>query len=258
MTDSTRKMYDAITPSNMPADGDLYAGYDDGNWPDAEAIAELFPGKTIIRITTNPMNNDGVVGDGPPDNGTWPQWVGWVVKRRAAGVDPTINTNASNWTAGQSAFNQAGVAQPHWWIAKYDGDPTIMAGAVAKQYATGNFDTSSVLPYWPGVDPPPATNEEDEVPTYEKTSNPETGRAGIGFAEGACNTFQVTADKGSVPAGATFRFVIVLDSGPDVVEETQALTNGKAVVHIPSQFHGLASGIIVYGPTGLEYELYAQ
>lgn len=153
----TRKMYDAINASAVPTDGDLYAGYDDGNWPSARALAARFPGKTVVDITVNPNDNQGVVGDGPPDNGAWDEWVNWTLKRRAAGVDPTIYTNQSSWTAGIAAFKAAGVAQPHWWIAQYDGDPTIPAGAIAKQYATGSYDTSSVADYWPGVDPAPTT-----------------------------------------------------------------------------------------------------
>lgn len=153
----TRTMYDAIYPENLPAGGEMYAGYDDGNWPDAAAITRRFPGKQVLQITVNPGDNKGVIGDGPPDNGTWPQWVQWVVRRRAAGADPTINTDAALWPAARAAFAAAGVAEPHWWIADYDGDPAIPAGAVAKQYATSDaYDTSSVAPYWPGVDPEPA------------------------------------------------------------------------------------------------------
>jgi hypothetical protein len=161
-------MYDSINVSTLPAGGDLYAGYDDGDWPDAAAIAARFPGKTVIRITTNPNNNEGTIGDGPPDNGAWDEWTNWVLNRRAEKVDPTINTNQSSWAAGIAAFKAANVAQPHWWIANYDGDPTIPAGAVAKQYASGTYDTSSVVAYWPGVDPapvttpPPATTLEED------------------------------------------------------------------------------------------------
>jgi hypothetical protein len=41
-----RTMYDSIesTVLDLPDGADLYAGYDDGNWPDAAAIAVRFPG----------------------------------------------------------------------------------------------------------------------------------------------------------------------------------------------------------------------
>jgi len=165
----TRTMYDAINVNSLPAGGDLYAGYVDGHWPDYSAIASKFGKDNTVGIATNPNDDNGTIGDGPPDNGTWPEWVAWTVRRRAAGVDPTINTNVSNWDAGKAAYASAKVAEPHWWIAHYDNDPTIPAGAVAKQYASNNlYDTSSVADYWPGVDPVPTpppvtTSEEDDM-----------------------------------------------------------------------------------------------
>lgn len=167
-----RTMYDAINASNVPTDGDLYAGYVDGKWPSAGPLTARFPGKQVVHITVKPSDNEGSVGDGPPDNGSWPEWVSWVVLRRSANGDPTMYTNASSWATGIQAFKNAGVAQPHWWIAHYDNDPTIPDGAVAKQYASNSlYDTSSVAEYWPGVDPVPpilAANpiQEDKMYLY--------------------------------------------------------------------------------------------
>jgi hypothetical protein len=152
-----RTMYDAIDASNLPAGGDLYAGYIDGDWPDADAISERFPHARVVRIATSPSTDDGEVGDGPPDNGTWPEWVQWVRNRRAAGQDPSLNTDLNSWDDGIAAFRAAGVLAPHWWISDYDGDATLAAGEVAKQYASNDaYDTSVVADYWPGVDPAPA------------------------------------------------------------------------------------------------------
>ena len=166
-------MYDAIDVNNLPAGGDLYAGYDDGNWPDADAIAQRFPGKELIRITVNPAHDYGVMGDGPPDNGTWPEWVAWVKMRRAAGADPWLNTNASSWQAGKDAFAAAKQSEPHWWIANYDNSPAIPGGALMKQYASNSsYDTSSCADYLPGIDPapqppaPPAPQTEETDMIY--------------------------------------------------------------------------------------------
>lgn len=259
---TSRLMYDAVNPANLPKDGDLYAGYNDGTFNDFAAEVSLFPNAKILSITVNPADNQGIIGDGPPDNGTWQQWVGWVSKRRAAGVDPTINTNSSNWSAGQSAFNAAGVTQPHWWIAHYSVSPpdlnnlpAIPTGAVALQcYDYGGYDLSVVADYWPGVDAPP-TNEDEDMSTFQTTSNPASGRAGLGFASGLCTTFQVTCDKGLIPVGGTFRFVAVLDTGPLEIAAAATAPEGKVVVHLPAGYD--ASGIIVYGPA-IAFELYAQ
>jgi hypothetical protein len=90
---------------------------------------------------------------------------GWVKARRAAGADPTVYCSASLWPTVRAAFTAAGVAQPHYWIAHYDGDPTIPAGAVAKQYVDppnsgGHWDLSAVAGHWPGVDITPAPEDD--------------------------------------------------------------------------------------------------
>lgn len=226
----TRKMYDAISGSAVPTDGDLYAGYDDGNWPSAAALAARFPGKTVVHITVNPNDNQGVVGDGPPDNGAWDEWVNWTLNRRAAGVDPTLNTNTSNWSAGKAAFTAAGVAQPHWWIAQYDNDPTIPAGAIAKQYATGAYDTSSVADYWPGVDPAhttPALSEEDDLSTQAIN-----GQVDITWATGTKHIVQVAYDLSGLNNGEApvLRAVLLLDTGPLVMSsEWKVLPDGRTI-----------------------------
>lgn len=168
-----RTMYDAIDASLLPTGGDLYAGYVDGRWPSYAAIVKRFPGKLVLGIATNPNTNDGIIGDGPPDNGTWSEWISWVQRRRAAGKDPWINTNESNnWQGGIEAFRAANVAEPHWWVANYDGSPVLPSGALMKQYASNNdYDTSSCAAYLPGIDPSPVlppsttTSEEDEMIT---------------------------------------------------------------------------------------------
>jgi hypothetical protein len=168
----TRIFYDGIDASKLPAKGDGYLGYDDGNWPDAEAERERFPDAVIGIITTNPKDNKGSVGDGPPDNGSWPEWVSWVAMRRQSGEQyVTINTDYDLWQAGKTAFITGGVPEPQWWVSQYDGNAVIPDGAVAKQYASnGDYDTSIVADYWPGVDPAPTPVpvpvEEEEDMAY--------------------------------------------------------------------------------------------
>lgn len=45
-------MYDAITKfvNDMPANGDIYAGYDDGSFNDVNAIIDRFPTKPVVSI----------------------------------------------------------------------------------------------------------------------------------------------------------------------------------------------------------------
>lgn len=150
-------MYDACDPNGVPRNAQMVGGYVDAGCRWSPGAWGMFPNSVKVRIASLPSTNDGVVGDGPPDNGTWPQWVAWVVMRRHAGVDPTIYTDGDQWPTGQQAFRAAGVAEPHWWIAQWNNSAAVPAGAVAHQYANHGdaYDISAVLDYWPGVDPAP-------------------------------------------------------------------------------------------------------
>lgn len=156
----TRTMYDAVTAANVPADATLVAGYGDGYYQDVEAFRARFPHATVVEIAVSSHHNLGQVLDVETGDATPAEAPGWVSMRRAAGVDPSVYCNSSTWPQVRAAFTRAGVAEPHWWIAQYDGNPTIFPGAVAKQYADpGPYDLSAVADYWPGVDP-----QEDDMP----------------------------------------------------------------------------------------------
>lgn len=152
-----RTMYDAVTASNIPSSATLVAGYGDGYYQNTAEMRARFPHATVVEIAVSPHHNLGVVLDVENGDASPSQAPGWVNMRRAAGVDPTVYCNSSTWPAVRSAFQAAGVAEPHYWIAQYDGNPGIPGGAVAKQYRdVGPYDLSSVADYWPGVDSPPA------------------------------------------------------------------------------------------------------
>lgn len=154
----TRTMGDATVAEYLPEGLDMYAGYVDGRYQSFNAIRSRFPGKLVVPIATQESGNVGTVFDGPPDNGSWSGVVGWVVRARRRGVDPTVYTSGGEWANGVQEFNQMGVAQPHWWIASWNGHADIPAGAVAHQYENvgDHYDLSAVADYWPGIDPAPS------------------------------------------------------------------------------------------------------
>lgn len=169
-----RRMYDSVTWSAIPTNAQLVAGYINGTfkWP-AQAWAR-FPNAVKVRIATRASVDDGHVLDVEPGDATPAEAPGWVVMRRKAGVDPSVYCGASAWEDVIRAFHVAGVAQPHYWVAHYDGKqqlPVISVPgigtftAVAKQYADpargsgGNWDSSIAADHWPGVD-----KEEVDVP----------------------------------------------------------------------------------------------
>lgn len=150
-------MYDSVTASALPTNAALVACYINGPYANEAAVRARCPHATVVRISVRASTNDGHVCDCEAGDLTPAQAVAWVVMRRKAGADPTVYCNASTWPTVQAAFRNAGVAQPHYWIAHYDGSTTIPAGAVAKQYqdppkSGGNYDISAVADHWPGVD----------------------------------------------------------------------------------------------------------
>ncbi|HKS45686.1 MAG TPA: hypothetical protein VJT49_11350 [Amycolatopsis sp.] len=163
-----RIMYDSVDPGAIPADARLVAGYVNGRWKWPVTGWARFPDAVKVTIATQASVDDGVVLDVEPGAASPAEALGWVRRRRAAGVDPTVYCNLTSWPVVRAAFTSAGVAQPHYWVARYDNVPAIPAGAVAKQYSDpatsgGHFDLSAVAGYWPGVDPPPVAPGGDRV-----------------------------------------------------------------------------------------------
>jgi hypothetical protein len=173
-----RTMYDGITVSNLPAGAPLYAGYVDGLYANVSELRRRFPGTVVVPIAVFAHTDDGLVLDVETGDATPAQAPGWVVMRRHHGVDPTVYCNSSTWASVRAAFAAAGVPEPHYWIAQYDGNPSIPSGAIAKQYrSAAGWDASAVADYWPGVDPaqtptsaPPAQTQEDPMdqPQYDE------------------------------------------------------------------------------------------
>lgn len=173
-------MYDSTNPAAIPANAAMVAGYVDGAYAWSAADWARFPGAVKVRIAVFSTTNDGHVGDCEPGCMSVAGAVGWVQTRRRSGVDPTVYCNTSTWPSVVAAFRAAGVAEPHYWVAQYDGSPVIPAGAVAKQYADppngsgGNFDKSVVADYWPGVDSTASVNPLEVLLT---TPTPADGEA---------------------------------------------------------------------------------
>lgn len=163
-----RTFHDAVNPGNIPGNTAGVCGYIDGLYRWSAADWARFPHAVKVRIAISAATNDGHVLDCEWGDATPAQCPGWVSKRRAAGVDPSVYCTTSNWPAVRAAFAAAGVAEPHYWVAAYPGNgPNLYPGAVAHQWwggMTAPFDLSIVADYWPGVDPAPVPPKPVPVP----------------------------------------------------------------------------------------------
>jgi hypothetical protein len=172
-------MYDSTAAADIPRHAAMVAGYVSPSihaWSAADWAR--FPDAVKVRIGVSAQVDDGHVLDVEPNLAEPAEAPGWARKRRAAGVDPSVYCNASTWQQVRQAFRDQGVPEPHYWIAKYDNDARLMAGAVAKQYADpdhhggGHYDLSVVADTWPGID------EEDDMQPTDMVRDPGPNRWG--------------------------------------------------------------------------------
>lgn len=160
-----RDMADSVNVLSLPGGFDLYGGYDDGHWPDADAIAQRFPGKTVVRITVDPFDDEGDMLDVENGDATPDQAPPWVVRRRADGHGgPLVYFAEANRGAVVFAFLAAGVPLPGLFVAAVPGvGPYLQRPTdVGHQYAQGAggaYDISTVIDYLPGIDPAPPIPE---------------------------------------------------------------------------------------------------
>jgi hypothetical protein len=154
-----RLMYDGITVANVPSGSLMVAGYLDGHYANISQMRARFPHATVVEVAVSASTPAarGRVLDVETGDATAAQAVSWCLAYPGVNSELTVYCDASTWPSVRAAFQAAKVSEPNYWIASYDGDPAIPAGAIAKQYATNDFyDTSVVADYWPGVDPVPA------------------------------------------------------------------------------------------------------
>lgn len=154
-------MADSVNVLSLPNGFDLYGGYDDGNWPDAAAIADRFPDKTVVRFTVNPADNEGDCLDIESGDAVPTDAPGWTQRRRAAGHAGPLNYySEASRSAVVQAYQAAGVAQPKAIVAAYPGQGAVLQqpGDAGHQWIDrGPYDESVVVDYLPGIDPAPGT-----------------------------------------------------------------------------------------------------
>lgn len=220
-----RTAYDSIIAANVPW-APVVMGYDDGAWPDAAALHERWPGSTIVRITTNPADNEGDMLDVERGDATPADLPPWTERRLVAGHRGPLGyfaeSNRAAVVAALEAYHPA-LRWPGFFVAAVPGiGPALQQPTdVGHQYARGGggaYDISVVVDYLPGIDPPP--------PAVTLTSSPRGALMlhSIGFTTDSqgCGAVVCDGGKDTVPGvtsvGALIpwsAFEAVSMNGPD-------------------------------------------
>lgn len=162
-------MYDSTSPSDIPADAQMVAGYADGAYVWRQADWDRFPTAAKVTISTQPGSTiadvlDVELGDATPSDAAR-----WVQARTDAGfLRPTVYCARSSMSTVAAALSGM---KYELWVADWTGQPHAIEGAVAVQYANpstsgGHFDLSVVYDdFWPLTDPSTSPGEPMDLDT---------------------------------------------------------------------------------------------
>jgi hypothetical protein len=206
-----RTFYDAISPANIPVTAQGVCGYVDGRYAWSAAEWARFPHAVKARIAVFSSTNDGHVLDVEPGCSTPASAPGWVVRRRKAGIDPTVYCSLSAWPTVKAAFRNAGVTEPHWWVAAYPGNgANLYPGSIAHQWQNpGPVDISVVADYWPGVDTTTTPTQGVDMPlTQADVSAVVTGVLSATLGRSTQNVAQALQNAGSISNGPTLAAIV--------------------------------------------------
>lgn len=157
--------YDSVNPVGCPPDGQVYMGYNDGNYSHSYAgMLARFPGKVHISICTN-IDGTADCLDVERYDATPAQVPTWLKRMRALHRTTIVYCSLATVPSVVSAVREAGLVLPLFGVADWDGSPTLPVipdvNVVWKQYVhdmpyNGSaYDKSSVVNYIPGIDPVP-------------------------------------------------------------------------------------------------------
>ncbi|MGW4602747.1 LysM peptidoglycan-binding domain-containing protein [Streptomyces sp. NPDC004532] len=244
----TRTMYDAVTPSRIPAGATMVAGYVDGHYANLPAMRARFPHAIVVSIAVSSKTRAQVL-DVEPGDATPQTAVTWCTDTMhdVPNSELTVYCNASTVGAVKAAFKAKGVSLPQFWVADWDGVAEVPAGAVAKQYKnTAGYDVSAVADHWPGVDKggkpsAPHAPAAPHTPAAPSSSTTYTVKSG--------DTLSEIAEDHGVTLAALLAANPSFKSHPNDIHPGQKLTipkGGKAPAK-PSSTYTVKSGDTLSG-----------
>lgn len=166
-----RTGYDSVDARSVPTNGDIYPGYVNGAWPTRNALKARFPHALVPGITVNDQTLDAEIIDCESGDATPAEAALWARAKVKRDKHATIYCSESAYLQVVHACRNVGLKPGRnvfFWIAWYadSGSDAIpqAPGVIGRQYASpdgvggskvhdGNYDISSFVKYWPGVDP---------------------------------------------------------------------------------------------------------
>lgn len=163
-------MFDSIDVGQLPADGENFAAYVDGHWPNWSEVVQRFPGANVLSIAVNPAGDaeclDIETGDATPEDAA-----AWYVRQLGRGVArPCLYADASTMADVITAIQAARILRPavRLWSAHYTGSAhicgpsscrTLSIDADGTQWTDSawsrDLDESLLLPDFFDSPPPP-------------------------------------------------------------------------------------------------------
>ena len=138
----TLRMYDSVTPANLPPGADAYLGYVDGRYAIAAEVKAKFPGKQVLTIAVF-SESDAEAADCEPGDMLPAQIVGWVKRQQARGVHrPVVYASILAMATVRDTLAAAGIPRSavRLWSAHYGLGKHICPGMDGTQWtdkATG-------------------------------------------------------------------------------------------------------------------------
>jgi hypothetical protein len=134
----TISMADSVNPQallGLPSYITAFAGYDDGNWPDYQAIANAHPGAHLVELTVW-LANRGLGLDVEPGDATITQAPVYVTERHQAGITLPVVYCPASWSQQVlDAIAAAGIPRSSWrLLSAHYGIGQHICGPGACQY----------------------------------------------------------------------------------------------------------------------------
>ena len=133
-------MYDAVTVAHIPANPAAVAGYLNGYYRNAGALAQRFPKAKLLTISVTASDLLAECLDVENEDATPQQAPAWVkAKLKRGDYKPVIYADRAAMPLIWKLLQDAGVHrnQVRLWVADWTGQPHIPPGYDACQYAGG-------------------------------------------------------------------------------------------------------------------------